>query len=203
MGWDVGGQAYLNSGTAPHFEVAVVVHPYNLTTAQVDTFTYWSSHHEHVLPLGGVTRTLTPTYGALRVANPVYVKGTDIRTLDVSLFGLGDQARALLQGYRLRLAAAEIYQLVFTPGLEYKGQRRAWNGDVDASKLEIGEKGGAATLTVTIATRMRRGTVSIAATKSDASYRQRMVDVGNGPEPDTIMEYAALQDVESDPWGSP
>ncbi|MEL7090260.1 MAG: hypothetical protein AAFN94_00860 [Pseudomonadota bacterium] len=201
MGWSAAALAYLATRAGCHFESAVVISPRNLTSDNIETFTYWTSHHDHSLNLGGTSRVLIPTYGALRMGNPVYGKGTNIRSLDLAMFGLSADAKTLLQGYELRLARVEAYQLLFTPGMEYVGERQRWKGQVNTVRQQIGEKGGTASLEISVTSALRKGTISRAKTKSNASYAERMVDVGNGPEPDTSMEYAGLRDAESDQWG--
>lgn len=193
MLWPNDVLTFLSNGGRPNYHVAVLLAPVELLSGDPVSVGYWTGWEDVTLALGGVSRTLIGTKGALFAPNPVYAPGTEIRTQDVGINGLSNQGVDLIQAYDLRLKPAELWQLCFTQGAEFKGARRLFKGVIDQTNLQIGTKGTGSRLTLTLASSARSGTRTLASKKSNESYKRRGGD--------TAMEYASLMNVDADWWG--
>lgn len=193
MLWPQKVQQFLSQGNAPSFYIAFLISPVEKDTGVSLDLGYWSGEEDIKIDLGGASRDLQKTHGALFASDPIYEVGTNIRTQEISMFGLGPQGQDLVKAYDVKLRPASLWQLCFTQGQVFLGARRIFSGVVDASNLEIGKKGEGATLTLTLASGFREGTKTLPLMKSGSSYLERGGD--------TAMEYAALTDVDSDTWG--
>lgn len=194
MMWPTEAQSYLDGGGSPLFFVALLIAPVRLSDGLRVSMDFWSGHEDIVADLGGAPRNLWRTNGALIAENPSYATGTDIRTYRLALFGLSDRSEELLAAYDANRAPVEVYQMMFTPGMVFKGGRRRFKGEVDTMPRDIGPKGEGATLSINLVSSARAGTETTATKKSNESYRRRSGD--------TSMEYASLRDAESDWWGA-
>lgn len=193
MLWPEAVKAFLASGGAPNYHVALLVEPVNLTTGLTESVGYWSGHEDLTLNLGGVDHLLFATRGALGMDDPTYSEGTTVRTQRVRMFGLSEQSDDILRAYDVRQKPASAWQLCFSQGGEFKGGRRLLKGFVNGVDQRLGKKGQGAVLELELASSARAGTRTLTAKKSHQSYMQRSGD--------TAMEYASLTDVDSDWWG--
>lgn len=194
MLWSSGAATYLSDGGHAVVFVALLSRPILHSTGQRVDVGYWSGHEDVQLAIGGASRTLWKTGGGLVSDDPEYVLGTTIRSHKVQMFGLSAQADDLLQAYEVRFAPTEVWQLMFTPGLEFKGERRIFKGEVDGAPQIIEPKGQSARLEITLASSARSGTKSISGRKSNLSFVQRAGD--------TSMEQSSLVDADGDIWGA-
>lgn len=190
-GASIGAANYLSDGRPPHFETCMLLWPIQ-NGSEVEAH-LWTGHEDLTLSIDGVSRTLSGTKGALGIENVTHAEGTDIRTLQASLFGLTPQALDIIRAYEPARARVEVHQLLFTQGMEYLGNDREFRGNIDQIDHSLGVKGGDATLTAVLVSAMRRGTVTTTRKKSNESYLLRGGD--------TSMAYASLKDVDADPWG--
>lgn len=193
MLWDSGARAFLAAGGQPNFHIAVTLTPILIATGNPVSIGYWSGMEDIDLELGGVTRTLYASKGALDTDNPTYSAGTEIRRHKAWMNGLSAQAMDLISAYRIEQRPAELWQLCFSQGAEFQGARRLFKGWIDEPEQTIGRKGGTSKLTLTLASTARAGTRTVPLKKSHQSYLARGGD--------TAMESASLTDVDSDWWG--
>lgn len=194
MLWDSPAQSYLDAGGSPTFFVALLLNPIERATGNRVSRNYWTGHETVTLTIGGTNQVLWPSYDALVFENPTFSAGTEIRTTEVQTFGLSDQSVDLLNAYDLNRAPAEIHHLLFTPGMEFKGAKRIWRGEVDEQSLTTEEKGASSYMSISLVSSAREGTRTVTAKKSHESYQRRSGD--------TAMKYASLREVDTDWWGT-
>lgn len=153
----------------------------------------WTGDDHETLTVEGAARTYYGAQGGLGVAPISYKVGTEVASMNVGL-SLSPEGVLLVRGYDTRLAPADVHCAVYdaqTGGL--LGIRRMFRGVVDRTHIGTPAQDGRADMSLTLVSSARRGTMTAAGHKSDASQRLRdpndafRVDSDKGVSP-------------SDPW---
>jgi hypothetical protein len=149
------------------------------------------------LTIDGVSRTYEPSNGNLTARPIVTSAGVSVRMQTVTLSGVSPMVREALLAYDPRLAPVELHRLVADPetGVLAGPPRLIFRGTVDKARLPRPEKGGTASIELTLASATRDLTRRLMLKKSDQSQRLRDPD-------DAFRAYADVSGMVDVFWGA-
>ena len=136
---------------------------------------FTSSIEDLSVTIGGVARTYVTAGGKLSADPVVSETGMTVRMQTVRLSGVASEVDAILRGADPRLAPAELHRIVRDPatGAAVGTPQLLFRGTVDAAPIRTPEKGGAVSVTLTLAAATRDMTRALSLKASDASQKLR------------------------------
>lgn len=193
--WPPAAQAHLDARlpVAPRWCVWVTAAPIAGGAAQ--GFGFWTGDDHAVLTVEGEARTYFGAQGAMAIGEIVYEPGTAIGSQGITL-GLSPEGVTLARGYNLAGAPIELHCALYDPAaVALLGIRRYFRGFIEEAPLDTPPPGEVAVLPIRAVSAARRGTMTVAGRKSDASQRLRL-------STDRFREFGDLGETVSDPWGA-
>lgn len=158
-------------------------------------FGIWDGDDHQTFVVDGESRLYYGAQSAFSVGQIVYGTGLQVRTVSVSLSGVGAEGEQLVRGYDVRLAPAELHCAVLDPlSGSVADVKRAFVGTVNGASITTPAEGGQTMLELSLTSSLRSLTQTLAIKKSDQSQRLRGGDRGR--------RYSSLADRNNDPWGT-
>lgn len=168
----------------------------NRSTGAAETIGFWTGADHAVFTIGGVERTYYAA-GTFAKLDPLRRQvGMKARTQRVSFSQVSPEFLQLIRTYDPRHAPIEIHRALFDPLSEQliDEPHLIQRGFVDKANIPTPAKGGAASISIEIATHARALTKTLSRFRSDATLRSCAAA-------DAIRQYASLSEAVDTPWG--
>lgn len=147
-------------------------------TGAPDSIGLWTGDDQQVFSIGGVDRIYHGAGAVLSVPPMVYRAGLDVRMHSIALSPLAAPVVQAVRAYEPRLAPVEMHRALFDPAsMQLVAEpHRIFRGWVDELKISTPEKGGEASVSISLASAARALTRAVPQMKSDATQQLRSGD---------------------------
>lgn len=195
MSFSLAAQTHLAEATAfsPRWALWLSVRD-RATDDRVDVG-LWNGDDDATLTIDDVARVYIGAQSLFEVSPVVEEIGTTVRTQGVSLSGIDDRVEAIVRGYDLALAPAELHLILLHPTTGAMiGYERRWRGVVTAAPLITPPVGGRGRVQITLASGFRGLTAPLPIRKSDEAQQARSGD--------RFRRYGSISAAVRAPWGA-
>lgn len=195
MIYDAAAAAFITGGGVPSVFLGVRLDARNRSDQSLERLQVWTGIEDRALTVEGAARTYQGI-GPILQFDPVTCEpGGNIAVDRISLSMSDPVTQQYLIGYDPDQAPMEIHALIFDKAtMAYVGAARMVKGRLDRMPETRAAGGESWTVALQVESTTRRGTRTLATTKSDRSQRER-------DTADRGRRYADIADNVTVPWG--
>lgn len=194
MNWGPTAINFLSSGRPIMLRNFVWFDTRDMVTNAIESFGYWSGHMHRNFVVNSQSRLYYGALGQLDTPAVVQQSGTNIQTYQIGM-SIPSEVENMVRGQNMYSAPIEVHTGLFDPDTNSLVELASrFVGYVDDLDINTGPVNGVSSVTLTLVSKARNGTLTSNGKKSHESQKRRGGD--------TIRRWSSVGRVAADPWGA-